>query len=81
MLFFLFKSLSSAVISLSLGLLVMQTLYITNIFFFLIEQYFIDTLESILKLVFEIFYFIQKILFIMLFHTFWFRLLGNGWAH
>ena len=28
----------------------MQTLYITNIFFFLVEQYFIDTLESILKL-------------------------------
>ena len=28
----------------------MQTQYITNIFFFLVEQYFIDTLESILKL-------------------------------
>ena len=28
------------------GLLAIQTLYITNVFFFLIEQYFIDTLES-----------------------------------
>ena len=28
----------------------MQTLYITNVFFFPIEQYFIDGLESILKL-------------------------------
>ena len=34
----------------SLGLLVMETLYITNVFFFLIWQYFIDRLESILKL-------------------------------
>ena len=34
----------------SLGLLVMQTLYINNGFLFLIEHYFIDTLESILKL-------------------------------
>ena len=29
----------------------METLYITNTFFFSKEQYFIDTFESILKLV------------------------------
>ena len=42
----LFKNLSY----ISLRLLVMQTLYMTNTFFFLIEQYFIDRLESMLKL-------------------------------
>ena len=39
--FSLFRNLSSAV--------VMQILYITNVFFFLIMQYFIDTLEGLLK--------------------------------
>ena len=48
-LFFYSKSVKCCYISLY-GPLVMQTLYITNVFFFLIEQYFIDALESILKL-------------------------------
>ena len=66
---FLFKNLSSAVIS--LGLLVMQTLYVTNVFFFLIKQYFSDTIENILKLFQG---FSSTLLYPLLYHvhTFWF---------
>ena len=63
------------------GYLLIQTLYINNAFSILIEQYFIDTLENILKL-FQgflntllnpknIFYHVHTLL--------WF--LGNNWAH
>ena len=60
---FFFKNLSSASLhpmfelqifeitkNVSLGLLVMQTLYINNVFSVFIQQYFIDTLKIILKI-------------------------------
>ena len=76
--FSLFKNLSC----ISLGLLVMQTLYITNVFLFLIWQYFIDRLESILKL-FQSFpntlLYLKNIFDYV--HTFWFGLLNNDFAH
>ena len=46
--FFIQKSVNCCYIS--FYLLVLQTLYINNVFSFLIEQYFIDTLQNILKL-------------------------------
>ena len=66
----------------SLGLLVMQTLYIINFFLFLIGQYLIDRLESILKL-FQSFsntLLHPKNIFYNV-HTFWIGLLDNDWAH
>ena len=63
----------------SLRLLVIQTLYITNVFHFLIEQYFIDRLESILKL-FQSFSNTSVFTFYHV-HTFLFGLLNNDWAH
>ena len=60
----------------------MQTLYITNVFHFLIEEYFIDRLESILKL-FQSFsntLLYPKNTFYHV-HTFLFGLLNNDWAH
>ena len=59
----------------------MQTLYIINFFFFLIDQYLIDRLESILKL-FQSFsktLLYPKNIFYNV-HTFWFGLLDNDWA-
>ena len=60
----------------------MQTLYITNVFFFLIEQYLIDTIESILKL-FRSFgntlLYLKNTFYHV--HTFWFRLLDHDWVH
>ena len=49
MLFFFFQE-SVKSWGISLRLLVMQTLYISSIFSFLIEQYFIDPVENILTL-------------------------------
>ena len=46
---FFFTQKSVKCYQISLGILLMQTLYITNVCFFPLEQYFIDTLESILK--------------------------------
>ena len=60
----------------------MQTLYIINFFFFLIDQYLIDRLESILKL-FQSFsntLLHPKNIFYNV-HTFWIGLLDNDWAH
>ena len=74
----LFKNVSY----ISLGLSVMQSLYITNVFLFLIKQYFIGRLESILKL-FQSFsntLLYPKNIFHHL-HTFCFALLNNDWAN
>ena len=43
---FLYSKIYQVLSYIYVGLLAIQTLYITNVFFFLIEQYFIDTLES-----------------------------------
>ena len=43
---FLYSKIYQVLTYIYVGLLAIQTLYITNVFFFLIEQYFIDTLES-----------------------------------
>ena len=59
----------------------MQTLYIINFFLFLIDQYLIDRLESILKLFQS---FSNTLLHPKIFynvHTFWIGLLDNDWAH
>ena len=47
---FFFIQKSAQCCHISLGLLELQTPNINNIFFFLTEQYFIDALETILKL-------------------------------